>query len=103
MEWQAQGRIDEFQIGQEDTPERLVIPEKLYGRAKEVSALIAAFDRVAKGGRAELVLQLLNVSLQQGDANHWLLSHAGRASTSYYRGETTSPGTCMRTGVNAER
>jgi len=56
VEWQAQGRIDEFQIGQEDTPERLVIPEKLYGRAKEVSALIAAFDRVAKGGRAELVL-----------------------------------------------
>ena len=56
LEWQARDRIDDFQLGKEDTPDRLVIPEKLYGRAKEVSALIAAFDRIAKGGRAELVL-----------------------------------------------
>jgi PAS domain S-box-containing protein len=56
MEWQARGRIDDFQLGKQDTPDRLVIPEKLYGRAKEVSALIASFDRIADGGRAELVL-----------------------------------------------
>jgi len=55
-EWRARGRIDNFQLGEQDMPDRLVIPEKLYGRAKEVSALIAAFDRIVEGGRAELVL-----------------------------------------------
>src|SRR5262249_16085776 len=32
------------------------IPEKLYGRAAEVRALLSAFDRVVGGGRPELVL-----------------------------------------------
>src|SRR5215470_16156243 len=31
-EWQAQHRIDEFPLGERDTPNRLLIPEKLYGR-----------------------------------------------------------------------
>ena len=37
-------------------PDRLVIPEKLYGREREVEALLAAFDRVVGGGAPELVL-----------------------------------------------
>jgi PAS domain S-box-containing protein len=55
-EWRAQGRVEDFQLGEQDTPDRLVIPEKLYGRVQEVSALIAAFDRIVGGGRPELVL-----------------------------------------------
>ena len=55
-EWQAQRRIDEFTLGEYDTPSRLVIPEKLYGRQREVETLLAAFDRIVKGGAPELIL-----------------------------------------------
>src|SRR5580658_5088756 len=36
--------------------DRLLIPEKLYGREREVDTLLKAFDRVVAGGRPELVL-----------------------------------------------
>src|SRR5246127_1988260 len=35
-EWETRGRIDEFAIGEHDTPDRLLVPEKLYGRAREL-------------------------------------------------------------------
>src|SRR6266496_5344858 len=56
VEWEKQHRIDEFPLGEQDTPDRLLIPEKLYGRESEIGALLAAFDRVVAGGRPELVL-----------------------------------------------
>jgi PAS domain S-box-containing protein len=56
IEWEAQRRIDEFPLGEHDTPDRLMIPEKLYGRRREVETLLAAFERVVKGGAPELVL-----------------------------------------------
>src|SRR6202162_3677775 len=46
-EWETQHRIDQFPLGEHDTPDRLLIPEKLYGRESEIDALLAAFDRVA--------------------------------------------------------
>jgi predicted ATPase/signal transduction histidine kinase len=55
-EWQSQARIDSFSLGADDSSDRLLIPEKLYGRKHEVAALIAAFDRVAAQGTFELVL-----------------------------------------------
>jgi serine/threonine protein kinase len=55
-EWEARGCIDDFPLGQRDTPDRLLIPEKLYGRAQEVETLLAAFDRIVKSGVPELVL-----------------------------------------------
>jgi PAS domain S-box-containing protein len=54
--WQAHGRIDDFPLGRQDMPDRLLIPERLYGRQAEIATLIAAFDRVAAGGTPELVL-----------------------------------------------
>jgi PAS domain S-box-containing protein len=55
-EWETQGRIDEFAPGTHDTPDRLLIPERLYGRAREIDTLLSAFDRVVAGRRPELVL-----------------------------------------------
>ncbi|MBV8474703.1 MAG: AAA family ATPase, partial [Hyphomicrobiales bacterium] len=55
-EWDARGRIDDFPLGRHDPPDRLLIPERLYGRAPEVAALRTAFDRVMRRGLPELVL-----------------------------------------------
>ena len=52
----AERRIDDFPLGEHDAPDRLMIPEKLYGREREVEILLASFDRVVKGGAPELVL-----------------------------------------------
>ncbi len=40
----------------DDVPDRLLIPDKLYGRENETRALVEAFERVARTGRSELVL-----------------------------------------------
>jgi serine/threonine protein kinase len=48
-QWEAQGRVDEFPLGEYDTPDRLLIPEKLYGRASDINALLSSFDRVVAG------------------------------------------------------
>ena len=40
------GNILPFQLGKQDISDRLIIPEKLYGREAEVAILLAAFDRV---------------------------------------------------------
>src|SRR5436853_6211685 len=55
-EWRTHGRVDPFSLGAQDSSDRLLIPEKLYGREREIDALLAAFDRVVAEGTPELVL-----------------------------------------------
>ncbi|HEV7613935.1 MAG TPA: AAA family ATPase [Steroidobacteraceae bacterium] len=55
-EWEAAGRIDTFTLGAHDTSDRLLIPEKLYGRDRERQALLAAFAQVVAAGTPILVL-----------------------------------------------
>jgi PAS domain S-box-containing protein len=55
-EWHSHGRIDSFPLGTDDSSDRLLIPEKLYGREREVETLLAAFDRMIAQGACELVL-----------------------------------------------
>lgn len=55
-EWEALRSVDDFVLGQHDTPDSLMVPEKLYGREREIDTLLAAFDRVVKSGMPELVL-----------------------------------------------
>jgi PAS domain S-box-containing protein len=55
-ECERQGSIASFPLGEHDALDRLLIPEKLYGRAREVEALLASFDHVVMNGTPELVL-----------------------------------------------
>src|ERR1700731_1203680 len=55
-EWEAHCRIDPFRLGAHDVSDRLLIPEKLYGREREIDALLASFDRVVANDTPELVL-----------------------------------------------
>jgi PAS domain S-box-containing protein len=55
-QWEAWQRVDDFPLGLQDTPNRLLIPEKLYGRDREIAILLASFDRVVNTGTPELVL-----------------------------------------------
>jgi len=54
--WEAEGRIPPFPTGRRDRQEGLAPPPALYGRERPVSALRAAFDRVAERGRMGVVL-----------------------------------------------
>ena len=44
---EAKGEIEAFELGERDICDRFFIPEKLYGREKEVQVLLDAFNRVA--------------------------------------------------------
>jgi predicted ATPase/signal transduction histidine kinase/GAF domain-containing protein/CheY-like chemotaxis protein len=54
--WESGARIDPFPLATQDAPDRLLIPERLYGRAREIEALLASFDRVVANGTTEFVL-----------------------------------------------
>jgi PAS domain S-box-containing protein len=54
--WENGRRIDSFELGLQDTPSRLMLPEKLYGREHEIRSLLGGFDRVLNSGTPELVL-----------------------------------------------
>ncbi|AUX45075.1 protein kinase [Sorangium cellulosum] len=54
--WRASGNIEAFALGQRDLSDRFQVPQRLYGREREVEALRAAFERVVAQGRPELVL-----------------------------------------------
>ena len=49
-EWEANGRIEPFPLGAHDASDRLLIPEKLYGREREIEALAGGL-RPRRGGR----------------------------------------------------
>src|SRR5260370_37467385 len=46
-EWDCERRISEFLLGEHDTPDRLLIPEKLYGRPPQVEPLLPSLHRLA--------------------------------------------------------
>ncbi|MFC0400013.1 trifunctional serine/threonine-protein kinase/ATP-binding protein/sensor histidine kinase [Paraburkholderia rhizosphaerae] len=54
--WQARRRIDPFPPGEHDIPDRLLIPEKLYGREREIAVLLDAFEHVVSDGTPRLLL-----------------------------------------------
>ena len=54
-QWEETGKIESFELGERDICDRFMIPEKLYGREKEVQALLNSFKGVAEG-KSEMVM-----------------------------------------------
>jgi PAS domain S-box-containing protein len=54
-EWESHGHIEPFSLGG-CVSDRLLIPEKLYGREREIDTLLTSFDRVVANGTLEFVL-----------------------------------------------
>ncbi|MDZ7962365.1 MAG: AAA family ATPase [Aulosira sp. DedQUE10] len=61
-QWQETSAIAPFPLAQRDISDRFLIPEKLYGRQKDVEALLRVFDRVA--GNREHINPASNLSSQ---------------------------------------
>ncbi|MDB4881487.1 MAG: multi-sensor signal transduction multi-kinase, partial [Gemmatimonadetes bacterium] len=55
-DWEVFGRVAPFALGTQDVSDRVLIPERLYGREREIDALVAAFERMVANGALELVL-----------------------------------------------
>ncbi len=60
---ETSGQIDDFVLAKQDISDKFYIPQKLYGREREVEILLTAFDRVASPqknrvsvGSAEMML-----------------------------------------------
>jgi PAS domain S-box-containing protein len=55
-QWQEQKGVTTFRLGTHDASDRFLIPEQLYGRQREIAALLSAFDHVVLSGRPGLTL-----------------------------------------------
>ena len=55
-EWRQGRSIKAFSLDEQGAPDRLLIPEKLYGREREVQILEDAFARMVRSSVPELVL-----------------------------------------------
>lgn len=74
--WEKDGKIDDFIIGLEDFSNQFSIPEKLYGRSKEIQELMEAFSRASNLDK-ELVL----VSGVSGTGKSALISEVNKPIT----------------------
>ena len=55
-QWSQTGVIEPFALAERDTSDRLLVPEKLYGREGEIETLRDAFEGVVRDGRPQLVM-----------------------------------------------
>jgi predicted ATPase/signal transduction histidine kinase/ActR/RegA family two-component response regulator len=55
-EWEARERVESFPLGAHDASDRLLMPERLYGRDRERETLLAAYNHVVTSGTPVMVL-----------------------------------------------
>ncbi|MBF0101714.1 MAG: AAA family ATPase [Desulfobacterales bacterium] len=53
---EGKGRIDVFELAQNDISLKFCIPQKLFGREKEIASLMESFERVSHNGISEMLL-----------------------------------------------
>lgn len=75
-EWLEKGTISVFPLGQNDFSGRYSIPQKLYGREKQIDALLDCYNQAAKGGK-----KLLTVFGYSGTGKSALVHETHRAIT----------------------
>ncbi|MDM8559837.1 AAA family ATPase [Candidatus Parabeggiatoa sp. HSG14] len=56
QQWKSSGRINSFPLARLDVTSHFQMPQKLYGREKEIETLLAAFDRVSYLSKSEMML-----------------------------------------------
>ena len=54
--WETGGEMEPFILGEGDVSDQLLIPQRLYGREKDISFLMNVFEQVAGGETTELVM-----------------------------------------------
>ncbi len=54
--WSAQGGVESFLPGGNDASDRLMMPEKLYGRDHDIGVLVESLEEVVASGNTQLVL-----------------------------------------------
>jgi predicted ATPase len=54
--------VENFSIGSRDASDNFIIPEKLYGREKEVETILRVFDRVARASENNYQTELILVA-----------------------------------------
>ncbi|MRG91992.1 ATP-binding sensor histidine kinase [Polyangium spumosum] len=86
-EWRAKGRIDPFPLAEHDASGRLEIPQKLYGRAEEIAALLGAFERVAGTGSPEVVQVSGHPGIGKSSLVHELYKPVARARGFFISGK----------------
>ena len=62
QQWQATQTIQSFQLAKWDSCDRFSIPEKLYGREREVQSLLDAFERVANPPKGKPGVEMMLVA-----------------------------------------
>lgn len=55
-QWEAARFITPFALGQRDVSDRFLIPQKLYGRERDVEQLLQAFERTCQGQTAMMLV-----------------------------------------------
>lgn len=55
-QWRRGQTIEPFELGENDQSDRFQIPQKVYGRDKEIDALIETFERTAGGSEEVLMI-----------------------------------------------
>ena len=63
-QWQNRGQINLFPLAEDDISDKLQIPQKLYGREREIPTLLNAFERMALGNRDESPISLTSSNLE---------------------------------------
>ena len=76
------GDVADFVLGQADVPDRLPLPQRLYGRQDDIARLVGIHDRVVASGHSVLVLVSgysgVGKSAVVGELRKALAPHRGR-------------------------
>jgi predicted ATPase/transcriptional regulator with GAF, ATPase, and Fis domain len=55
-EWDGERHIASFELGERDVADRFLIPQRLYGRDREVATLMQAFEETCEAGAALMLV-----------------------------------------------